>query len=232
MITHSKLINRWAKPAIFILALLPFAALLWDGYTDALGAEPIEAISQRSGDWILRFLLLTLTITPLRRISGWNELVRLRRMLGLFAFFYACLHFLNYLVLDQGLDLAFIMEDVIEHKYVLIGFSSFLLLIPLALTSTNAMIRRLGGRRWQKLHRLIYLIAIGGVVHYYWLVKSDIREPLLYAVLLAILLGYRWYHHWSRTMSGAAQNGQINPTLQNIVGANSFAHKGNPVKDN
>ncbi|NOZ11436.1 MAG: sulfoxide reductase heme-binding subunit YedZ [Gammaproteobacteria bacterium] len=232
MISRSEFIIHWVKPTLFILALLPLANLLWDGYTDALGAEPIEAISQRSGDWILRFLLLTLTITPLRRISGWNELARLRRMLGLFAFFYACLHFLNYLVLDQGLDLAFIMEDVIEHKYVLIGFSSFLLLIPLALTSTKAMIRRLGGRRWQKLHRLIYLISIGGVVHYYWLVKSDIREPLLYAFLLTVLLGYRWYHHRSRTMSGAAQNGQINPALQNIVGANSFAHKGNSAKDN
>jgi len=198
MISRTKLVTHWIKPTLFILALVPFAGLLWDAYTDALGAEPIELITHRTGDWILRFLLLTLTITPLRRISGWNELVRLRRMLGLFAFFYACLHFLTYFVLDQGLDLTFILEDVIEHKYVFVGFASFLLLIPLAATSTNAMVRRLGGRRWQRLHRLIYLIAIGGVVHFYWLVKSDIREPLVYASLLAVLLGYRWYYRRAR----------------------------------
>jgi sulfoxide reductase heme-binding subunit YedZ len=164
---------------------------LWAAWADTLGAEPIESITHRTGDWTLRLLLITLTVTPLRRFTGWGELVRLRRMLGLFAFFYAVLHLLTYLVLDQGLDLAFVAEDIVEHPYVLVGFSSFLLLVPLAATSTNSMMRRLGGRRWKQLHRLVYVAASGGVLHFLWLVKSDLREPLLYAALLCLLFGFR-----------------------------------------
>jgi len=180
-----------AKPLLFFACLLPLATLLWAAWTDGLGAEPIETVTHRTGDWTLRLLLVTLTVTPLRRFTGWGELVRLRRMLGLFAFFYAVLHFLTYLVLDQELDLGLVAEDIAEHPYVLVGFSSFLLLIPLAATSTNAMVRRLGGRRWKQLHRLVYVAATGGVLHFLWLVKSDLREPLLYAVLLCLLFGIR-----------------------------------------
>ncbi len=190
-VSRDQVLRQIVKPLLFIACLLPVSLLLWDGLRDQLGADPIEEITHRTGDWTLRFLLITLTVTPLRRLSGWPGLIRLRRMLGLFAFFYACLHFLTYVSLDQGFDLAFIIEDVVEHKYVLVGFTSFLLLIPLAATSTHGMVRRLGGRRWQQLHKLVYISALGGVIHFLWLVKSDLREPLIYAVLLAVLMGYR-----------------------------------------
>ncbi len=187
------IVSRIIKPALFCAALVPLAWLGWDALHDDLGANPIQEISHRTGDWTLRFLLLTLAITPLRRLTGWRTLIRLRRMLGLYAFFYACLHFLTYIGLDQFFDLATIAVDVAKHPYVLVGFTCFLLLIPLAATSTDGMMRRLGGRRWQRLHRLVYVIAVGGVVHFLWLVKSDLRQPLLYGVVLALLLGYRLY---------------------------------------
>jgi sulfoxide reductase heme-binding subunit YedZ len=143
--------------------------------------------------------MLTLAVTPLRRLTGWNGLLRYRRMLGLFAFFYACLHFLSWAWLDQYFVLADIIKDVIKRPYITVGFASFLMLIPLAVTSTNAMIRRLGAKRWRQLHRLVYLIGIGGVVHFLWLVKSDIREPLIYGVILALLLGIRVWDRARRT---------------------------------
>ncbi len=184
---------RYLKPAIFLTCLLPLALLVWDGFHDALGANPIETITHRTGDWTLRFLLITLTMTPLRRLLGWNGALRLRRMLGLFAFFYACLHFLTYLVLDQFFDWDAIIRDIAKRPYITIGFSAFVLLIPLAVTSTKAMMRRLG-RRWGQLHRLAYLVAIFGVIHYLWLVKADYLPPALYASVLAILLGLRvWW---------------------------------------
>lgn len=184
-------IARIVKPVIFLLCLLPLAWLAWDAVAHQLGANPIEKVSRRTGDWALRFLLITLAITPARRLSGWNGVMRLRRMLGLFAFFYAGLHFVNYLVIDQFFDMREIIEDVIKRKYITVGFASFLLLVPLAVTSTNGMMKRLGGKRWQQLHSLVYAIAMGGVIHYLWLVKKDMREPLIYAALLALLLGYR-----------------------------------------
>lgn len=187
------IVSRIIKPLLFCAALVPLAWLGWDALHDDLGANPIQEISHRTGDWTLRFLLLTLAITPLRRLTGWRTLLRLRRMLGLYAFFYACLHFLTYVGLDQFFDLETIVADVAKHPYVLVGFTCFLLLIPLAATSTDGMMRRLGGRRWQRLHRLVYFIAVGGVVHFLWLVKSDLRQPLLYAAVLALLLGYRLY---------------------------------------
>lgn len=193
-LSQAEIVGR-IKPVIFIACLVPLALMIWDAFNGGLGADPIKEVIHRTGLWTLRFLLITLTVTPLRRITGWYALIRLRRMLGLFAFFYVCLHFLSYAGLDQAFALRYIIPDVIKHKYVLVGFTSFLLLIPLAVTSTNAMVRRLGGRRWQRLHRLVYVSAVGGVLHYLWLVKSDIREPLLYATLLTLLLGYRIYQH-------------------------------------
>jgi len=176
------------KVLLFGLCLAPLARLVWLAATGGLGANPIEFVIRSLGTWTLTFLLVTLAVTPLRRLTGWNALIRLRRMLGLFAFFYACLHFVAYVGIDQFFDLRAIVADVIKRPYITIGFTCLLLLIPLAVTSTNAMQRRLGGRRWQQLHRLVYVIAVGGVVHYWMLVKKDITQPLIYAVLLAVLL--------------------------------------------
>lgn len=179
-----------AKAVLFFVCLIPLARLAWLGYSDGLGANPIEFITRSTGTWTLVLLLVTLSITPLRRLTGYNALIRLRRMLGLFAFFYACLHFTTYIWLDQFFELVSILKDIKKRPFITVGFACFVLLLPLAATSTNAMMRRLG-RRWQPLHRLVYLIAIGGVVHYWWLVKKDITQPALYALVLAILLGYR-----------------------------------------
>lgn len=195
MLTLQQRIRWIGKPLAFFAALLPFAWLLWLGLSDQLGANPIETITRYTGDWTLRFLLITLAVTPLRKLCNWNWLMRFRRMLGLFAFFYAALHFSTYIVLDQFFAWEHILDDIAERPYITVGFACFLLLIPLAVTSTNAMVRRLGGRRWQLLHRSVYAIAIGGVVHFLWLVKADLREPLIYAAILAVLLGYRLVKH-------------------------------------
>lgn len=180
----------WVKPSVFATCLVPAGLLLWDALVGGLGANPIEQITHRTGDWTLRLLLVTLAITPLRRLSGFTALVRLRRMLGLFAFFYASLHFLTWLVLDQFFDWQAIVADIAKRPYITVGFTAFVLLIPLAVTSTNAMMRRLG-RNWTRLHRLVYLIGILGVIHYWWLVKADILEPAIYAAILAVLLASR-----------------------------------------
>jgi sulfoxide reductase heme-binding subunit YedZ len=179
------------KATLFLACLIPLARLAWYGYSDQLGANPIEFITRSLGTWTLVFLLITLSITPLRKLSGGSWLIKLRRMAGLFAFFYALLHFITYIWLDQFFDLGSIYKDVLKRPFITIGFTAFVLLIPLALTSTNAMMKRLGGKRWQMLHKLVYLIAIFAVVHYWWLVKKDITQPLIYAVVLSILLGYR-----------------------------------------
>lgn len=188
----------WLKIGIFLLALIPLSKLAINAYTDNLGANPIEKITHRTGYWTLTFLLITLTITPLRRLTGWSWLVRLRRMLGLFTFFYASLHFSTYLVLDQFFDWANITKDIIKRPYITVGFSAFVLLILLAITSNNRLTKRLGGKRWRLLHRLVYLIAIFGVVHFWWLVKKDIREPLIFALLLGMLLAIRLVY-WRRS---------------------------------
>jgi len=180
------------KAALFALCLAPLARLVFFAFTDRLGANLIEFVLRSLGTWTLTLLLVTLSITPLRRLTGWNNLIRVRRMLGLFAFFYACLHFLTYAGVDQSFDLSAILADIVKRPYITIGFTCFVLLIPLAATSTNAMQRWLGGKRWQQLHRLIYLIAVGGVVHYLWLVKKDITLPVLYGLVLAVLLGIRF----------------------------------------
>ena len=181
----------WTKAGLFVLALLPLARLVWLGFTGGLGANPIEFITHSTGTWTLVGLLATLSITPLRKLSGWNWLLRLRRMLGLFAFFYASLHFTTYIWLDQFFDLHAVFKDVIKRPFITVGFLAFVLLIPLAVTSTNAMVKRLGGKSWQRLHRLVYAIAILGVLHYWWLVKKDLTQPLIYALILAALLAYR-----------------------------------------
>lgn len=196
---------RWIiKPALFVLSLIPLAILISRIVNNDLGANPVESINRFTGDWVLRFLLMTLTVTPLRRLFGWNGLLRYRRMLGLFAFFYASLHFLSYAWLDQYFALADILKDVAKRPYITVGFACLLMLIPLAATSTHGMIRRLGARRWQQLHRLVYLIAIGGIVHFLWLVKSDLSEPLIYAAILAMLLGFRMWDKVRRTQGAVA----------------------------
>jgi sulfoxide reductase heme-binding subunit YedZ len=184
----------WLKISVFLLALIPLTKLAINAYLNNLGANPIEKITHVTGYWTLTFLLITLTITPLRRLTSWLWLVRLRRMLGLFAFFYACLHFSIYLVLDQFFDWASIAKDIIKRPYITVGFSAFVLLIPLAVTSNNYLTKLLGGKRWRVLHRLVYLIAIAGVVHFWWLVKKDITEPLIFALLLSVLLGMRLFY--------------------------------------
>jgi sulfoxide reductase heme-binding subunit YedZ len=181
------------KPAVFAASLVPAALLLcgalgWFGQD--LGADPVAKLLHSCGKTGLNFLLLTLLITPARRLTGWNNLIRLRRMLGLFAFFYLVAHFTVYLALDRQLDYHSVLQDIVKRPYITIGFAALLLLVPLAITSTNRMMRRLG-RRWQRLHSLIYLIVILGVWHYWWQVKKDIRQPLLYAGMVTVLLGYR-----------------------------------------
>jgi sulfoxide reductase heme-binding subunit YedZ len=180
------------KPLVFVACLLPFGLVVGDtlGITGTLGANPVEEILDRFGNWGLRFIMVTLAVTPLRRLTGWNWLARFRRMFGLFTFFYVLLHFLTWLILDQGVLLAAIIEDIAKRPFITIGFAAFLLLIALAVTSTTGMRRRLG-RRWQTLHNGIYVIAILGVWHYWWQVKQDITEPAVYAAILAVLLGLR-----------------------------------------
>jgi len=199
-VTQVQWVDRVVKPAVFALCLVPAAWLLADFLRDNLSANPIEDITHRTGDWTLRLLLVTLAVTPLRRITGQNAVIRLRRMLGLFAFFYACLHFSTYVVLDQFFALDAIVEDVAKRPYITVGFTAFCLLIPLAITSTKGWVRRLGGKRWGALHRLIYVAGAGAVLHYLWLVKGNQSAPLYYAGVLVGLLAYRV---WSGRMRAA-----------------------------
>ena len=185
------LTSKWMKVFVFILCLLPLGLLVWRAAHADLGANPIEFITHTTGDWTLRFLIFTLAITPLRKILHLPQLIRFRRMLGLFAFFYACLHFSTWIGLDKFFNWAEMWKDVQKRRFITVGFTGFVLMIPLALTSTAGWIRRLGGKRWQMLHRAIYLSAIAGVIHYYWLVKSDTRKPLRYAFIVGILLAWR-----------------------------------------
>ena len=178
----------WLKAAVFLVALFPLGIIAAAATTGGLGANPVEALLHHFGEWALRFMLATLAVTPVRRLTGWNQAIRLRRMLGLFAFFYAVLHLATYVVLDRSLVFEEVVEDLTERPYIMAGFAAFVLLVPLAATSTNAMVRRLGGRRWRQLHRIVYAAAIGGVVHFWWLVKADMREPLIYAAALTLLL--------------------------------------------
>ena len=182
--------NRNYKPLLFLICLIPLARLIYLGFTGGLGANPIEFITRSTGTWTLTGLMITLAVTPLRRLTGFNALVRYRRMLGVFTFFYASLHFTTYIWLDQFFNLAHVLKDIYKRPFITVGFAAFLLLIPLAVTSTNAMMRRLG-KRWQQLHRLVYLIGGLGVLHYVWLVKKDLTQPLIYSAVLMVLLTLR-----------------------------------------
>lgn len=179
------------KTVVFNVCLIPFVLIILDGFNDSLGAEPIQTLHFRTGDWALRFLLITLAMSPLQRLFKTPLPIRFRRMFGLFTFFYASVHLLVWLVLDQSLSLDNMLEDVPESPYIMLGLLAYLMLIPLALTSTAGMMRRLG-KSWVSLHRIVYLIAIMGVVHFFWLTKLDFTEPLVYAVVLVILLTFRW----------------------------------------
>ncbi len=187
------LTSRWTKVAVFLACLQPVVALGWRAWRQDLGANPLELITHATGDWTLRFLLLTLAVTPLRELAGVPQLIRFRRMLGLFAFFYGSLHLLTYVWFDKFFDVHEMLSDIAKRPFITVGFGGLLLMLPLAVTSTAGWIRRLGGRRWQLLHRLIYFSGLAGVIHYYWLVKSDIRLPAAYGALLLSLLGYRLF---------------------------------------
>lgn len=205
---------RRVKPWVFAACLIPLGMLVWRAFTGDLSANPIEFITHRTGDWTLRFLLIALAVTPARRLFGWSWAAGFRRMFGLFAFFYALLHFSTYLVLDFFFAFDLILDDIVERRYVTAGFAGFVLLVPLAVTSTNAMIRRLGGERWRRLHRLAYVAAVAGVVHYLWLVRIDIRPPLAYAAVLALLLGVRlWFRFRPRLAAAEAGRGAVRPRV-------------------
>ncbi|TCV86410.1 sulfite oxidase heme-binding subunit YedZ [Sulfurirhabdus autotrophica] len=202
------------KALVFLACLIPLARLGWFGYTSQLGANPIELITRSTGTWTLVFLMITLGVTPLRKLTGWSWLIKLRRMLGLYAFFYVCLHFTTYIWLDQFFDPQTIYKDIIKRPFITVGFAAFLLLIPLAVTSTNKMVKRLGGKRWQQLHRLVYIIATFGVIHYWWLVKKDITQPVIYAIVLSVLLGYRALVWLRKTKSANLSSSHSKPMLK------------------
>ena len=210
---NSILTSKWTKVVVFLLCLAPLGMLVLRAVQGNLTANPIEFITHTTGDWILRFLVITLAITPLRKILRLPQLIRFRRMLGLFAFFYACLHFSTWIGLDKFFDWAEMWKDVQKRRFITVGFTGFVLMIPLAITSTAGWIRRLGGKRWQLLHRAIYFSAIAGVIHYYWLVKSDVRKPLQYAAMVGVLLVWRlgsWiYGRGQRVAAGSAPRGEI-----------------------
>ena len=194
---------QWAKPALFAACLLPLALLVWQAFAVELGPNPEQTLIRTLGLWALRFLLFTLSVTPLRKLTGWAELARFRRMLGLFAFSYAALHFTCYLWLVNGFSLEKVGTDVVKHPFVLAGMTALTLMLPLALTSTNTMVKLLGGARWQALHRLVYLVAVVAVFHFWWFkhAKNDTHDPKLYALLLATLLGYRVVKAWQARRS-------------------------------
>ena len=200
------LLSKWMKVFVFLLCLVPLAILLWRGFHNDLTLNPVEYVDHRTGDWILRFLCITLAITPARKILRLPQLIRYRRMMGLFAFFYACLHFSTWLGVDRYFAWSQIVDDIGKRPFITVGFTAFVLMIPLALTSTAGWIRRLGGKRWQTLHRAIYVSAICGVIHFYWQVKSDVRKPLEYGAIVAVLLAWRvWSWFAGRPKPGAAR---------------------------
>ena len=201
----------WLKVVIFPLCLAPLALLVWKAAQAKLGANPIEAITHSTGDWTIRFLLVTLAVTPLRKLTGQPWLIRFRRMFGLFAFFYGCLHFLTYVWLDQGFDVHSMAKDVYKRPFITLGFTAFVLLTPLAVTSTRKMIQRLGGRRWQWLHRLIYVSAIAAIVHFTWAMKKDIHRPIEYGVVLGVLLGYRLVVWAASALANRKRAGMVAP---------------------
>jgi sulfoxide reductase heme-binding subunit YedZ len=206
------------KVALFVLCLLPAAWLLIATFMDRLSANPIREITLETGDWTLRFLLITLCITPIRKLTGWNNVVKYRRMLGLSAFFYGFLHFATYASLDQFFSISDMIRDISKRPFITAGFTGFAAMVPLAITSTKRWIVRLGGKQWQRLHRLTYASAIAGVVHYFWLVKADTLHPLLYGALLSVLLAYRAFAPLPAPAS-ATTTGPLNQLLFRIRSA-------------
>jgi sulfoxide reductase heme-binding subunit YedZ len=204
--------SKWIKLLLFGLCLVPLGELAWRAFQHRLTANPIEYITHQTGDWTLIFIVITLAVTPARKLLRLPELIRFRRMLGLFAFFYGFLHFGTWIGLDKFFDWAEMLHDVRKRPFITAGFTGFVLMLPLALTSTAGWIRRLGGKRWQALHRLIYVTAIAGVVHYYWLVKSDVRKPLFYGALVALLFVLR-VGFWLVSRHGKATGKAIQPKL-------------------
>jgi sulfoxide reductase heme-binding subunit YedZ len=200
-VTRAALITRVVKPTLYFAATLPLAWLLFALLTGRVMGDEVKFMQHVTGDTVLTCLMLTLAVTPLRRLTGWNEIVRVRRLIGLTAFWYACLHLSTYLVFDQSLSIDEILKDIAKHPWVLVGFTAFLCLVPLAITSTKGWVRRLGGKRWQRLHRLVYVAATAGVLHYFWLVKKDVSAPLAYAAVLLILLGSRVWFAWGKAKS-------------------------------
>jgi sulfoxide reductase heme-binding subunit YedZ len=189
---------RFAKLLILVNGLVPLALLVWDQSHKQLGANPQNFLILTTGMMTLIFLMLTMAVTPLRKITGWNWLIQFRRMLGLYAFFYGCLHFLCFFSLDRGFSISSTLTEMVKRKYLIVGSTALILMIPLAITSTNAMIKRMGGKRWRALHRLAYMAAIAGVIHYYMQVKADVRQPLVFGAVLAVLLGWRFVQ-WQRS---------------------------------
>lgn len=189
---------------MFVAALGPFSWLVYNAFWGDLGVNPVETITNYSGIWTLRFIVLTIAITPLRWVTTFNPIVRFRRMLGLFAFFYGTLHFMTYFILDHSLQFAGVWDDVVKRPYITAGFTAFVLMVPLAITSTQGWIRRLGGRRWNLLHRLIYITAMGAVLHYFWKVKLDTTNPVYYATIVGVLLAARVWHR-ARAVAPAAR---------------------------
>lgn len=211
------LISKLAKAAVFLACLVPLGLIIWGILNHDFDANPPQLIEHATGDWTIRFLVFTLAVTPLRKLLHTPQLIRFRRMIGLFAFFYVCLHFTAYIWLDKFFSWPSIWDDLHKRTYIILGFTGFVLLIPLAITSTAGWIRRLGGKRWQMLHRLIYAAAVAGVIHYYWLVKSDVRKPLLYAFLVGILLAWRlgaWFIGRGSHPAGSGARRESAPTAE------------------
>jgi len=193
-VNRAAVVTRVVKPVLYVAAVLPFTWLVFALVTGLVMGDEVKFMQHVTGDTALTCLMLTLSVTPLRRLTGWNELIKVRRLIGLTAFWYACLHLSTYLVFDQSLSIDEIAKDIVKHPWVLVGFTAFLCLVPLAITSTTGWVRRLGGKRWQRLHRLVYVAAFAGVLHYFWLVKKDVQAPLVYGAVLLVLLGARvWY---------------------------------------
>lgn len=217
--------SKWTKAVLFLLALVPLGVLLWLGwqanstgdFTKYVTANPIEYITHYTGDWTIRFICITLAITPLRMLLNRPQITGFRRMMGLFAFFYGCLHFTVWLWLDPRQNtIPAIWEDILKRRYITVGMLALLAMVPLAITSTAGWVRRMGFKRWKKLHRLVYLTAVAGVIHYWWLVKSDIRLPLMYAAIVTLLLGYRiiaWMRERERKRKLGAGASQPTPTV-------------------
>src|SRR5688572_22447450 len=202
--TQTMFVRRVMKPAVFVSCLLPFAWLVYNAFWGDLGVNPVETITNETGIWTLRLIVATIAITPIRWATKWNPIITLRRMIGLFAFFYATIHFMIYFVLDRSLMFDGLWEDVVKRPYITMGFIGFVLMIPLALTSTKGWIRRLGGQRWNLLHKLVYISAILGVIHYWWKVKLDVTNPMIYAAIVAVLLGARIVRWLSRRQAATA----------------------------